>query len=211
MAVRYTHHIQRLDTRTAKSWRDIPGWFSEEDFAFMRLRCQDLSPGTAVELGTWIGRSLVALAPICRDRGCRYTAIDDFNGGAEKGFMRMEYEDNGGGERIRRILDIVIAHFKLGETVDVVVDDSARAAARFDDESISLCFVDASHSHGEAKADIEAWWPKIRPGGWMAGHDYCELDGADNGVTLAVDGFVEQVEMELLTGGRCWAVWKPHG
>jgi predicted O-methyltransferase YrrM len=35
-----------------------------------------------------------------------------------------------------------------------------------------LIFLDAMHDYESVKADIERWWPRLRPGGVMAFHDY---------------------------------------
>ena len=49
---------------------------------------------------------------------------------------------------------------------------SVDAAKAFDDESLGFVFIDADHRYDAVVADIEAWWPKTRPGGIFAGHDY---------------------------------------
>ena len=64
---------------------------------------------------------------------------------------------------------------------------SAEASKKFDDASIDLIFIDGDHSYEGCHGDIEAWWPKIRPGGIMMGHDY----GPEwPGVLKAVDDFI---------------------
>eukprot|EP00928_Gymnodinium_smaydae_P060790 TRINITY_DN4458_c0_g3_i1.p1 TRINITY_DN4458_c0_g3~~TRINITY_DN4458_c0_g3_i1.p1 ORF type:complete len:548 (-),score=95.84 TRINITY_DN4458_c0_g3_i1:68-1711(-) len=45
-------------------------------------------------------------------------------------------------------------------------------------EQVDLVFVDAGHAYEEVLADIRAWWPRIRPGGCMVGHDFRRLDSA---------------------------------
>jgi hypothetical protein len=40
------------------------------------------------------------------------------------------------------------------------------------DESLGLVYLDACHTYECVTADLEAWLPKIVPGGIMAGHDY---------------------------------------
>ena len=50
--------------------------------------------------------------------------------------------------------------------------DSVQAAASFDDASLDFIFIDAEHSYESAFADIAAWWPKLKPGGFLFGHDY---------------------------------------
>jgi hypothetical protein len=40
------------------------------------------------------------------------------------------------------------------------------------EEQVDYVYVDARHDYCGALEDIAAWWPKLRPGGIMAGHDY---------------------------------------
>lgn len=40
-------------------------------------------------------------------------------------------------------------------------------AATFD-----VVFIDAMHRYEDVKADILRWWPRVRPGGVLCGHDY---------------------------------------
>jgi predicted O-methyltransferase YrrM len=57
----------------------------------------------------------------------------------------------------------------------VVRDRSLNAAPRFHEGEFDLVYIDADHSYAAVEADIRAWAPKVRPGGWITGHDYCEL------------------------------------
>lgn len=50
--------------------------------------------------------------------------------------------------------------------------DSVAAAALFQDNSLDYGFIDADHSYQGCKRDNEAWIRKIRPGGYLMGHDY---------------------------------------
>jgi hypothetical protein len=45
------------------------------------------------------------------------------------------------------------------------------------DASLDYVYVDARHDYCGVKEDLEAWWPKLRRGGILAGHDY--LDAAE--------------------------------
>lgn len=49
---------------------------------------------------------------------------------------------------------------------------SLDAAAEIADGSCDAVFLDAIHSREAVSADIRAWWPKVRAGGWIGGHDY---------------------------------------
>lgn len=89
---------------------------------------------------------------------------------------------------------------------------SVDAAEDVPDESLDFAFIDADHSYEGCSKDIAAWWPKIRPGGVLTGHDYGAR--ADRlglwGVSRAVDEFSTERRLEVKTWpGRVWAVHKP--
>ena len=65
-----------------------------------------------------------------------------------------------------------VVRFKLGDIVYAVKLSSMRAARAWDDHSIDLCFLDGAHDEFNVRADIDAWYPKVRPGGVMLFHDY---------------------------------------
>lgn len=64
---------------------------------------------------------------------------------------------------------------------------SSRAAEKVDDASLDFVFIDADHSYEGCKADIEAWAPKVKSGGYLCGHDYDHPIKVDFGVKRAVD------------------------
>jgi predicted O-methyltransferase YrrM len=37
---------------------------------------------------------------------------------------------------------------------------------------IDMVFIDAGHDYQSCKQDIELWWPRVREGGYLCGHDY---------------------------------------
>ena len=49
--------------------------------------------------------------------------------------------------------------------------ETPQAAAMFFDGSLDFVFIDADHSEEGAYKDIAAWWPKVRAGGFIGGHD----------------------------------------
>ena len=51
---------------------------------------------------------------------------------------------------------------------------SVEAARVIADKSFDLIFIDADHRYGQVRRDIEYWWPKVKQGGILCGHD-CEL------------------------------------
>lgn len=49
---------------------------------------------------------------------------------------------------------------------------SLEAAEMTPDVTLNFVFIDADHREAALRADIAAWTPKIRAGGWLLGHDY---------------------------------------
>lgn len=49
---------------------------------------------------------------------------------------------------------------------------SADAASWLRDSLVDLVFIDADHSYDAVTFDIAAWRTRLRPGGWLTGHDY---------------------------------------
>ena len=61
---------------------------------------------------------------------------------------------------------------KAGTELQVMRMWTTDAAPKVQDESIDFIYVDARHDYCGVKEDIEAWWPKLKVGGIMAGDDY---------------------------------------
>lgn len=46
----------------------------------------------------------------------------------------------------------------------------------FRDASLDFVYIDGNHAYDYVKQDIEMWWPKLKPGGLLMGHDYILMD-----------------------------------
>lgn len=75
------------------------------------------------------------------------------------------------------------------------VQEYSNVAARlFLDESVDFVFLDASHFHSDVARDLHAWWPKVRVGGFLAGHDYVPYKPSMfSGVLGAVQIFAKSI------------------
>jgi len=86
---------------------------------------------------------------------------------------------------------------KFGDRSKIFVGYSVDAAATIADETVGFVYIDGDHSEEAVRKDIAAWWPKLQPGGMLAGHDI-QLGGVLNAVT----DFVGKHEgMSYLTTG----------
>tara|TARA_Y100000593_G_scaffold89252_1_gene173127 strand:+ start:544 stop:1155 length:612 start_codon:yes stop_codon:yes gene_type:complete len=74
--------------------------------------------------------------------------------------------------------------------------DDESVINEFNDETFDLIFIDGDHSYEGCKADLENWWPKVKPGQILCGHDYCFPENNPNGfgVKQAVDEFMKDRE-----------------
>lgn len=71
---------------------------------------------------------------------------------------------------------------------DLMRGDSLTMARFVADESLDFVYIDANHHYKECLEDIEAWYPKVRSGGIISGHDFCFSD-PDLHVIPAVHAF----------------------
>lgn len=70
---------------------------------------------------------------------------------------------------------------------------SEEASGDVPDRSLDFVYIDARHDYTSVLEDVSLWYPKVRPGGLLAGHDY--VDGlfpeGDFGVKRAVDEYLK--------------------
>lgn len=80
------------------------------------------------------------------------------------------------------------------------LDEASPAAARrFEDASLDfLVLDDANHLDEGVRAELSAWWPKLRPGGFLCG--YGSEDQPDRCVSRAVDEFAAMAERRVDLG-----------
>lgn len=60
---------------------------------------------------------------------------------------------------------------RYGKRVTVLQGVSWEMAQAVPDHSLDFYFIDAGHGYKSVVKDFQAWTPKIRPGGWLIGHD----------------------------------------
>jgi len=96
------------------------------------------------------------------------------------------------------------------DLITVVEGDSTEVGLRFENESVDFAFIDGDHREEKVHADLQSWWPKIKPGGLLAGHDFDETY-----VNRAVTRFAEDKGIALYGDGgwahglKCFGLPKP--
>jgi hypothetical protein len=97
--------------------------------------------------------------------------------------------------------------------VTILRQYSHDAVSRFADESLDWVYLDANHTYEAIKEDLKRWWPKVKKGGILSGHDYFHEPAF--GVIQAVNEFLIEYNLYftyLTTGDYydSWAIQKPE-
>ena len=107
----------------------------------------------------------------------------------------------------------VQARFAQNPRMEILRQYSQQAAQQFPAEFFDLIYIDANHSYEAVKRDIASWWPKLKKGGVLAGHDYVVFN--QFGVVPAVNEFLhtQGLYFSALTTQdyfESWAIRKPY-
>ncbi len=75
---------------------------------------------------------------------------------------------------------------------------SSAASLEVDDDSLDFVYADGNHEYEYIKEDIELWYPKLKVGGWMMGHDWpVSEDSMYMTIKRAATEFVEANGLEF--------------
>ncbi len=156
----------------------IDGWMSEAELRWLAEQAQQHQ--RIVEVGSWLGRSAVALADnvagaIPEPRVGIVYCVDVWDGTIAPGMS--------GGGWTRETCYAAFRENAKGRCIVPVRRRSPEAVRGFDFMSYDMIFLDADHSYEAVRADIEAWRPVLAPGGLLCGHDFSEqFDGVRRAV-----------------------------
>jgi hypothetical protein len=147
----------------------------------------DLCPtgGKGVEVGCWSGES----AEIACQFLTLLVCIDPWEDTVEPA--------------IERLFD---ARTAIYPNVLKIKRRSTAAATLFDDNTFDVVYLDGLHDEANVRADIWAWLPKIKAGGWISGHDYNGVRDFYGGLNVAVDSLLG--EPAKLYSDSSWAFCK---
>lgn len=63
-------------------------------------------------------------------------------------------------------------NLKIFPQAEFIIKPSVEAAKGFEDNYFDFIYIDAEHTYESVKQDMESWFPKLKPNGLMAGHDF---------------------------------------
>lgn len=82
---------------------------------------------------------------------------------------------------------------------------SAEAVKLFRNGELDVVFIDGAHDKDNVLANIREWYPKVRPGGYLSGHDY-RKGGNYFGCVAAIEQATKEFSLELeVLPGKVWA------
>ena len=188
-------------------WKDIEGYFSYTNLYDIALKyCPDNS--IFVEIGSWMGRSTCYMGEGIKNsqKNIKFYAIDTWEGSEEP--QHKETIEKLKNQKLS-LFDTFNFHLKSCEVSEYVTPfqtTSLTAAEQFEDNSLDFVHIDASHDYENVLEDIRAWYPKIKPGGFLTGDDYVINWG---GVIRAVNEYFTNKSVLLLDrqDGTISKVW----
>jgi hypothetical protein len=160
------------------------------------------------EIGVYYGRSVIFLGGEIKrqQKDIKVYAVDTWAGNADDPhdlLYRGEIDKDGGD-----IYDTFLKNLRDAGVDDVVVPIrklSHEAATLFKDGEMSLVFLDGRHDLEGVRTDIDSWWPRVREGGWLSGHDF---NWRWPDVVKGVGEFSESTDHHLNVRDNVWKVVK---
>ena len=179
--------------------------FGENWFTFPNLYSRfvrELPSGSKiVEVGSWKGKSIAYLGVeiINSGKDIKVDAVDTWSTLASESYHATDVY-----VKTDTLFSLFVSNIApVSAVVTPVRKTSLDAAPLYANASLDVVFIDACHEYDCVKADIAAWLPKVKKGGYLAGHDYPWSAG--DAVKRAVDESISPIEV---TEG-CWVYRKP--
>ena len=97
----------------------------------------------------------------------------------------------------------IVEHFSRWPQVKVERGLSGNVLQKFPDNYFDLIYIDGLHSYEGCTTDLELAYKKVKPGGWITGHDMgCNLSKCKTawcfGVEQAVKEFCERYKQKII-------------
>lgn len=179
----------------------IPGWFTfPQLYSHMVDRYNNAH---FVEVGAWQGSSTAYMGVeiINSGKNIKFDVYDIWGRYSIDGLNTknpQQYPDNFVEQMFRENIEPVKS------VVNATKLDSVSASTYYQDNSLDFVFVDADHGFEAVIKDLQAWVPKVKAGGHIAGHDYFN----DEGVRQAVRQYFNKNDDSLYVGEQCWCFFK---
>lgn len=141
-----------------------------------------------VEVGSYLGMSaaFMGVEILNSEKSIQFDCVDHWRGS-------VEHQNEASVVAGTLYEDFLRNTDPVRTVVRPVRGESMLIAGRYTDLSLQFVYIDASHDYSSVLTDLASWWPKIRLGGWMAGHDF-----TSEGVGRAVMYFMKNKPVEWM-------------
>ena len=170
-----------------------PPWFGFDDI-YREEVAKAKDGANFVEVGSFMGKSaaFMCVEIINSGKNIYFDCVDTWEGSVEHQELDVIKE--------KKLYDVFMENMQpFLHVVNPIKMASVDAAKFFGDESLDFVFIDASHEEQDVKDDIDAWLPKVKKGGVLAGDDW-----GFEGVIKAVQAKFLNTQYEVR--GRSWVV-----
>jgi predicted O-methyltransferase YrrM len=177
-----------------KHWSEIQGWFDYGDvFNFLLTKVPD--GGIFLECGAWLGASSSYLCDQAEDR-IKVFIVDSWKGSSD------ELDTH---QILATQTDIYPLFLEnMGNRKFTPIrKTSVEASKDFKDESCDVIYIDMEHTYEAVIEDLHHWYPKLKKGGYIAGHD-----AYHPGVSRAIKEFFNNKFSVIGNCECCWLVRK---
>ncbi len=172
-------------------WKLRPMLFpSQEPRNFLLSKLPQNSVGA--EIGAWKGDFSSRILSKINPR--KLYLIDPYRYVAEYG-EALYGGRSGSQERMNEVYKSVVNRFRTeisNERLEIIRNSSRSALSNFQDNDLDWVYIDGDHTYEYVKKDLETSWSKVRIGGFITGDDYNLMGWWEDGVTKAVNEFIEQ-------------------
>ena len=91
--------------------------------------------------------------------------------------------------------------------IEKIKNTSFDASKIFEDNSIDMVYIDAEHTPEAVKKDILNWLPKIKPNGYVTGHDWEFRNGVLQNSIIETIGMPDYICKHVIHGGKSDGSW----
>ena len=171
-------------------------WFNYEHFYSSMVSKFDTG-SHFVEVGVWKGMSAcyMAVEIINSGKDIKFDCVDTWE--------FVETSNEIGEHEFENLFNIFQKNIEpVKNNIGIVKSLSWDGAKNYEDGSLDFVFIDAAHDYESVTKDLNSWFPKIKIGGIISGHDY----RPHMGVYPAVNNFFKDYTVNQT--GVCWFVEK---
>lgn len=177
---------------------------------------EKVKDATIVEIGSWVGKSTLYMAELIEyfldkkvspeTKSIKFINIDPFVADVIiNSIGGYEWNESTAGTKQaakEAFYNNIKTHKKFIETRE---EYSPSAAESFENESIDCVWVDALHDYDSVLKDLTAWYPKVKKGGILGGHDFNYDFG---GVPRAVHDFCVKNALAYTVKHKSFTIFK---